>query len=242
VTNVLIRNTRIDDAEQLCSLSREIYPLSPPWSRDQLQSHLSVFPEGQFVAIDSDSGRICGMASSLIVFWDDYDSSASWKDFTAGGYFTNHDPSQGRTLYAAEVMVSPAMQGRGIGKKLYAARTDLIREKGLLRIRAGARLRGYSKYSSGMSPGEYVMRVVLGEIGDPTLSFQLRQGFQAIGVVSQYLRHDPESLGHAAIIEWLNPDVADSKDYERQKEFLSQLKRAFRSPSDSLTAQNSAQS
>jgi hypothetical protein len=28
-----------------------------------------------------------------------------------------------------------------------------------------------------------------------------------IGVVSNYLRHDPESLGYAAVIEWLNAAV-----------------------------------
>jgi hypothetical protein len=50
-------------------------------------------------------------------------------------------------------------------------------------------------------------------LGDPTLSFQLRRGFDVIAVVSNYLRHDPESLGYAAIIERLNKHVAKTKDY-----------------------------
>lgn len=39
------------------------------------------------------------------------------------------------------------------------------------------------------------------------------RGFVVIGVARHYLRHDPESLGHAAVIEWLNPAVATPEDY-----------------------------
>jgi hypothetical protein len=38
-----------------------------------------------------------------------------------------------------------------------------------------------------------------------------------IGTVSDYLRHDPESLGHAAVIEWLNPEVAETPGASRPK-------------------------
>ena len=44
-------------------------------------------------------------------------------------------------LYGAEVMVHPARQGTGVGKCLYEARRALTIRLGLLRIRAGARLR-----------------------------------------------------------------------------------------------------
>ncbi len=189
----------------LCSA---VYPASPAWTAAHLESHLRVFPEGQFVAVERERGTIVGMAASLIVLWDDYTVSTSWRDFTDHGMFTNHDPARGRTLYGAEVMVDPRCQGMGIGTALYAAREALVRRLGLLRIRAGSRLRGYHRYADRLSPGEYVERVVAGELRDPTLSFQLHRGFRVLAVVSGYLRHDPESLGHAAVIEWLNPEVA----------------------------------
>jgi hypothetical protein len=66
-----------------------------------------------------------------------------------------------------------------------------------------------------MSAEEYVSRVVRGELRDPTLSFQLHRGFRVLSVVSRYLTHDPESQGYAAVIEWLNPDVARPQDYEQ---------------------------
>lgn len=200
-----IRNTRRDDFQGVIDLCLEIYPHSPPWAADQLESHISMFPEGQFVAFESGSPRIVGAAASLIVLWDDYDMRTNWRDFTAGGYFTNHDPIMGRTLYGADVMVSPHLQGRGIGTRLYRERRELARRLGLLRIRAGARLRGYHRHADTMSPQEYLDRVVRGDMVDPTLSFQLSQGFEVLALVDNYLRHDPESLGFAAVIEWLNP-------------------------------------
>ncbi|MEO8090877.1 MAG: hypothetical protein ABI703_11310, partial [Gemmatimonadales bacterium] len=61
------------------------------------------------------------------------------------------------------------------------------------------------RYAEVYSPEDYVARVAQGELVDPTLSFQLRQGFRVLAVVRDYLRHDPESAGHAAVIEWRNP-------------------------------------
>jgi GNAT superfamily N-acetyltransferase len=213
---ILVRNTRPEDFPGIISVCQEVYKTSSPWNEEQLASHLRVFPEGQFVAVESDSQRVVGMASSLIVFWDDYDMKTSWRDFTDRGMFTNHDLENGRTLYGAEVMVRPSAQGQGVGSKIYHARRDLVRRLGLLRIRAGARLRGYHKYAGQMNVEDYVIAVICGELRDPTLSFQLKHGFHVMGVVSGYLQHDPESLGYAAVIEWINLQVARPEDYAGQ--------------------------
>ncbi len=152
------------------------------------------------------------MAASLIVLWDDYTMGASWRDFTDHGMFTNHDPEKGRTLYGAEIMVHPEWQGKKVGTLIYEQRRALARRLGLLRIRAGARLRGYHRYADSMTGEEYAIQVARRELWDPTVSFQIRRGFHILAVVENYLRHDPESLGHAAVIEWLNPDVAKPGD------------------------------
>ncbi|MEO7795076.1 MAG: hypothetical protein ABIV06_09920, partial [Thermoanaerobaculia bacterium] len=109
-------------------------------------------------------------------------------------------------------MVDPEIRRRGVGTAIYTARRAIAEQLGLLRIRAGARLRGYGSVADRLQPEEYVVEVVRGKIHDPTLSFQLRQGFEVLAVVSKYLRHDPESAGHAALIEWLNPAVATQRD------------------------------
>jgi GNAT superfamily N-acetyltransferase len=206
----VVRQTRPSDFASITAMSEAVYPGTPPWMPRQLASHLAVFPEGQFVAVER--GEVVGMAASLIVLWDDYDVDMNWRDFTNEGMFTNHDPVHGRTLYGAEVMVRPDRQGHGLGGRLYAARRALVERLGLLRIRAGARLRGYSRYARQMSAEQYTIEVVQGRIVDPTLTFQLRQGFAVLAVVSGYLRHDAESLGYAALIEWINNDVATDAD------------------------------
>lgn len=210
---VQVRNTRESDFLQIIALCERIYPVSPPWTTRALASHLAVFPEGQFVAEDAADGAIVGMAASLIVLWDDYEMNVTWREITAGGLFTNHNPN-GRTLYGAEIMVDPQYQGQGIGKQIYGARRELCRRLKLLRIRAGARLRGYHKHADTMSAEEYVLGIVRGDVTDPTLTFQLRQGFQVLAVVPNYLRSDPDSLGWAAVIEWINHKVAKRKDYQ----------------------------
>jgi predicted amidohydrolase/GNAT superfamily N-acetyltransferase len=215
---IVVRQTRPSDFPGIVSLCQRVYPQSPPWQVEQLQSHLDVFPEGQFTAIDPETGDVVGMAASLIVCWDDYTLSNNWKDFTDGGYFRNHDAVRGRTLYAAEVMVDPEWRGQGVGKRLYDARNELVRRLRLLRVRAGARLRGYHRYKDRISATEYAARVCQGELSDPTLSFQLKRGFRVIGVTEGYLRNDPESAGYAAVIEWLNPSEATPQDYAAQPE------------------------
>ncbi|MGH9465202.1 MAG: GNAT family N-acetyltransferase [Thermoanaerobaculia bacterium] len=213
---IQVRNTLRQDFPQILELCQRVYPQSRPWNQDQLESHLRLFPEGQLVA-EEEGGRLVGMAASLIVRWDDYEMQSSWRAFTDSGTFTNHDPERGRTLYGAEVMVDPEARRRRVGSRLYAARRDLARRLGLARIRAGARLRGYHRHRDELRPEAYVRRVVAGEIRDPTLSFQLRQGFHVIAVVENYLLHDPESLGYAAVIEWLNERVARPEDYEHRE-------------------------
>jgi ribosomal protein S18 acetylase RimI-like enzyme len=208
---VKVRTVESRDFPGIIALCERTYSGSLPWSVEQLTRHREIFPDGQLVAVDR-TQDVVGYAASLIVHWDDYAMDASWRDFTDRGMFTNHDPVRGRTLYGAEVMVHPDIRGSGIGGKLYDARRVVTERLGLRRIRAGARLRNYHKYADRMTAEEYVRRVVRRSVRDPTLSFQLNRGFHVLAVVEHYLRNDPESLGWAAVIEWLNPHVATAAD------------------------------
>jgi GNAT superfamily N-acetyltransferase len=206
---VRVRQTRREDFPGIIALCRHVYPGNVPYDETMLASHLEAFPEGQLTAVEEladGEERVVGMAASLIINWDDYDVEHGWRDFTDRGTFSNHDPA-GHTLYGAEVMVDPEMQGHGVGSLLYEARDELMRRLGLWRIRAGARLRGYHAYANLLTPERYVEKVADDEIRDPTLTFQLRRGFTVLSVVSGYLANDPESLGYAAVIEKLNPEA-----------------------------------
>lgn len=216
-TPVVVRPMREADFDPIIDISLKHYPDDTPWTPEYFRSHLHVFPQGQLVAeLPEEDNRIVGYAASLIIRWDDYDFNANWDMFTDRGWFTNHDPIDGRTLYGADVIVDPTMQGRGIGKAIYSARAELCRSLNLRRIRAGARLVGYHRYAGQMSAEAYVLKVIRNELGDPTLSFQLKRGFRVIAVVPDYLRRDPKSLGYAAVIEWINHQVARRTDYSRR--------------------------
>ena len=213
---IIVRNTTGEDFTGIREMAQLIYPDVTPWENEQLQKHLDIFPQGQYVAIEKASGQIVGMCSGLIIDWDHYETDMDWASFTDGGMYTNHDPVWGGTLFAADIMVRPGLQGHGIGKRLYKhGRFGLARQIGLRRILAGSRLRGYHRFAGKLTAADYAIEVVNGRLNDPTLSFQLSQGFQVLAVVGDYFKGDPESLGWAAVIEWLNPEVAEDKDYNQ---------------------------
>lgn len=210
---VTIRNTEERDFAGIGELCRRVYPEDSPWSPEQLASHLHIFPQGQFVATYGAEQRVVGMSASLIIRWDHYDMFDNWDALTAQGTLTNHDPVNGHTLYGVEAIVDPTMQGHGIGHKLTGAQKETTRQLKLWRMRGGGRLPDYHHYAARMSAGEYVTAVVHGELVDHTLTFQLHEGFHVLAVIPHYLSSDSETLGWAALIEWLNPETTQPHHY-----------------------------
>ena len=209
MSKVQIRHTEERDIAQLIALQKKSYPPEmPPWSRIKFEHQLEIFPQGQIVAeLD---GRLVGCASSLVVLWDDWCDSHTWKEITAAGTFQNHTP-EGKTLYGAEVFVDPEVRGAGLGHALYMGRRKLCRAMNLKRIIACGRLPGYHKYAAEMSAEDYAKRVVWGDIRDPVLGFQMHEGFHYCGVIEDYLPEDHESGGNASLIVWSNPSYDPTK-------------------------------
>ncbi len=205
---VVIRNTRPTDIADIRELQQRVYPTILAWTEAQMLEQLRHFPDGQFVA--EAGGRVVGAASSLVVQWDDYAVNHTWEEVTGNGTFSTHDRA-GRTLYGAEVVVSPAQRGNGVGRALYHARAQLCRRLSLRRIIAAGRIPGYRAVRDKMTPELYAMRVVWGDIADPVLRFQMSQGYHYCGIVHGYLPEDHESCGHAALIVWLNSREAPAR-------------------------------
>ena len=55
------------------------------WHPEELQSHLRIFPQGQFVAVEPDD-TVVGSAITLIVSLDPEYAEHTWKEITADGY------------------------------------------------------------------------------------------------------------------------------------------------------------
>ncbi|SDN35799.1 Predicted amidohydrolase [Fictibacillus solisalsi] len=199
-----LRNIQYNDIDEILELQRICFPgHMEPWKREQLESHLDIFPEGQFVV--TFEGKIIGSCSSLIINFDEYDDQHTWDEITDEGYITNHNPN-GYNLYGIEVMVHPDYRRMKIGKRLYEARKELAEEWNLKSIILGGRIPNYYKYSKEMTPRDYVKEVIHHNIYDPVLTFQLMNGFTVMRINRHYLPDDKQSKEYATLMEWNNVD------------------------------------
>ena len=55
------------------------------------------------------------------------------------------------------------------------------------------------------------MHVIWGDIYDPVLTFQIKEGFQFCDIIDKYLIGDTDSLEYATLIVWLNHDYKPEK-------------------------------
>ena len=195
------------DVGDLIEICRLVYPDEPPYAPEQLLEHRKVFAEGQFIAEHVPSGKAVGVQATLLVHWEDYGNEATWDRFTDDGTFLNHDPLLGHTLYGAEMMVHPGHQHHGLSRALIEATRELVRRKRWRRIRAGSRIPGYHRHSATLTPEAYAAAVAAGTLSDPVLSVHVKEGWSVFGIAHRYLPSDAESVGAAALIEWVNPDA-----------------------------------
>ncbi|GIW80199.1 MAG: hydrolase [Gemmatales bacterium] len=200
---IIVRPLKIEDFDDLIALQRKCFPGMQTWQREQIESQLAIFPEGQ-IGIEID-GRLVASSSSLIVEYDPSLKWYDWKTVSDAGYIRNHKP-KGDTLYGIEIMVDPEFRGMKLSRRLYDARKELCRQKNLARIIIAGRIPGYHKHAHEMSAREYIERVVDKAIYDPVLTAQLANGFSVQGLVANYFPSDTDSCGYATYLEWKNLD------------------------------------
>src|SRR5690554_4164916 len=180
---------------------------------EHFRLHQEVFPEGEFVALAADAPdgtpleveRVVGLGSGFLVDFDLAAPEHSFNEMIAGGTYANHDPA-GAWYYGADISVHPDYRGLGLGRALYDARKALVRQLGRRGIVAGGQLPGYPAYRGRLGLAEYVEGVERGEIHDPTLSFQLANGFEVYGLIKGYIE-DEYTDDWASLIVWFNPDL-----------------------------------
>jgi GNAT superfamily N-acetyltransferase len=206
MSDITIANTRPEHLATLAEHQRVCYPTLAPYewmNEEHFRSHLRLFPEGQHVALDGE--RVVGQSSTFRCRAEQVFAPHKFYDIMAAGYFTNHDPL-GEWLYGADMSVHPDYRGRRVASRLYATRKDLIRALRLRGMVAGGMLPGYNRHRDNLSVAEYVDRVVRGELADPTLTPQLRNGFVMHSILYDYV-DDAAITPHAALIVWENPDL-----------------------------------
>lgn len=203
--NIHVRTLRIEDYEALVEMQHRCFPDMEPWGRDQIESQIKHFPEGQIV-VECD-GRVVASSSSLMLDYDDELEWCNWKKTADSGYIRNHRPN-GDTLYGIEIMVDPEFRGMRLSRRLYDARKELCRNRNVEQMIVGGRIPGYHKFADKLKASEYVDRVINKSIFDPVLTAQVANGFSLEGLLKDYLPSDTESCGYATFLEWRNLDYA----------------------------------
>jgi GNAT superfamily N-acetyltransferase len=189
-----------DDLEDIEHLSFPMANRADLLSAADIRAYAGVFPEGYFVALVE--GRPVGQGAGIFLDYDFDHPRHTLAEITGEHQCGNHDPD-GAWYYGTDISVHPDFRGGGIGGMLYDARKDLVRRAGKRGIIAGASLPGFFDHKATMSAAAYVDRVVAGELSDPTLSFQISHGFEARGVMENYLEDEADD-GWAALIVWEN--------------------------------------
>ncbi len=200
---ILVREIQREDLERLVQLQLKCFPGMKPWTKDQIESQLRLFPEGQ-ICVEYE-GKIVASSSSLILDFAMYDEWHNWREIADSGFIRNHNP-EGNTLYGIEIMVDPEYRGMRLARRLYDARKKLAREKNLMRIVLGGRIPGYAEHKDAMTAREYVDKVINKSLIDPVLTTQVSNGFALKRLLKSYMDADKQSMGYATLLEWTNLD------------------------------------
>lgn len=215
-SNYRLRTAESSDYDAVIEICKRVYPTEKPYTREELEDHGRVFPQGQFVAVDDTTGELAGVHFTLRLRMIDFHLDDPWDVLTAGGTFLDHEP-QGPTLYGADIMVHPNHQHHGLAHALTDRARLLVQEERLWRMVGASRLPGYGKHASTMNIQEYVDAVLGGKMFDPVLSIHLKDGWMVVQPIHGYLQHDEESAGWAAVMQWVNPDCPPPPEFDLRK-------------------------
>jgi predicted amidohydrolase/GNAT superfamily N-acetyltransferase len=200
-----LRNALPSDVPAILRLIRRVYPDMPNYAPAMVRGQVNNFPDGVFVALYDN--RVVGYCATMRVSQAMAFGLHDWEEITANGFGTRHTPA-GEWLYGYELAVDPKLRGLRIGQRLYDARKALAEELDLHGIVIAGRMPGYSRARRKVDGAEdYLARVAAGRLSDQVLSFQLRNGFEPVGILHRYLPEDKASGGNAAHLVWRNPYV-----------------------------------
>lgn len=199
---IRIEHTRLEHIPQLVRHQQICFPTFDPneWmDAEMFAAQLAVYPEGQHVALDGE--RVVGQSSTFRIAEAIAFAPHTYHTITGHNRFTLHDP-HGDWLYGADMSIHPDYRGRGIAKRLYQTRMELVRRLGMRGIIAGGALPGYRFHRDRLSVEAYIAEVVAGRLVDDTLTAQLKSGFTVRGVLYNYVEGGDLVGDHATMLVW----------------------------------------
>jgi len=199
-SGLVVQNTWPEHAAQLEDLQRVVFPTL---ATDELilkkhyLKHLEIFPEGQFVITDND--KVIGMTTTMRSTFDLANHQHTFKETIAGGWMTNHEP-KGDWLYGLDIGVHPDYRGQGLARLLYRARHTIARQLGLKGQITVGMMSGYGRVSASVSGAQYYAELVEGKRTDPTITPQMKIGFEPLALIHDYL-NDPVCGNYGVLIK-----------------------------------------
>jgi GNAT superfamily N-acetyltransferase len=185
-------------AEQLGALQQIVFPTlaADEWIKaEQFLHHLRIFPEGQFVVTHND--QVVGMTSCMRTNFST--EQHTFKEISASGWFTNHNPT-GDWLYGLDMGVHPGYRGQGLARHLYRARHHVAKSLGLKGQFTVGMMNGYGAVAGNISAEQYFEELKTGKRADPTISAQMKIGFEPVSLVPHYL-NDPACANYGVLIK-----------------------------------------
>ncbi|MGX1023977.1 GNAT family N-acetyltransferase [Psychroflexus sp. MBR-150] len=203
IEQVELKYLTLTNFEELKEVFIEIYGDAPDvyWKKSELKQLISKFPDGQIVLFVN--GEIAGCAFSLIVESSKIDNKHTYDDIAGDAKFKYHN-SDGDMLYGIDIIIKKKYRGLKLGRRLYDYRKELCEKLNLKGIVFGGRIPNYHKFSSSLTPRQYIEKVRFKEIEDPVLNFQLSNDFRPVRILSNYLEGDTDSKEYAVWMQWDN--------------------------------------
>jgi GNAT superfamily N-acetyltransferase len=198
-SGLVVAATRREHASALEALQHVVFPslaVAERFTAANYRRHVELFPEGQFVVLDGE--RVVGSTSTIRRRFDFSHPSHTFADIIQGGWLTSHEPT-GDWLYGADLGISPAYRGRGLAQALYAARQELVWTLGLRGQLTAGMMAGYGARKHEMNADDYFKGLQAGTINDPTLSMQLKMGFEILALLPNHL-HDAVCDNYSVLI------------------------------------------
>lgn len=195
-------NIRPEWAAELAALELASYPTADPadlYDEPSLLLLANDYPEGCFAGFDDD--LLVAMGVGIQIHFDLDDPIHRIADIVPDDHSSSGHTPGGEWYYGSGIATRPEYRRRGIGSELYQLRKDVCRRRNLRGIVAGGVIPGYADHKDRLTADEYIAEVRAGRLYDPTLSFQIENGFEAICGLPDYII-DPAVDSWAALIVW----------------------------------------